>query len=176
MRKKTIILFILIFLFSAGIISFIYFPKSIETALSRIQHPFEVGEILATQQIEENLTAVIYTNKEEKDRLQNALVRKKGIFYDVIETNGSIQIEKPKQLESGEPIAGELVSWYDKSDKCVVMAVAYDEDVSAITYRKQELIQLNANGCRIFWGYGIGEYEMSELFDKSGNRLEHIKE
>ena len=140
-------------------------------------YPFEVGEILASQQIDENLTAVIYTNKEEKSNLQNAIVRKRGIFYDVIETNGSVHIEKPKQLESGQLRTQVLISWYDKSDKYVIMAVAYDEDVSTITYLNQELIQLNVNGYRLFWGYGIGEYdEMLHMFDKNGNCLEQIKE
>ena len=69
-----------------------------------------------------------------------------------------------------------LISWYNKSDKYVVMAVAYDEDVSRITYFNQELMQLNVNGYRLFYGYGIGEYEVYELFDENGNRLEHIKE
>ena len=56
------------------------------------------------------------------------------------------------------------------------MAVGYDEDVSTITYLNQELMQLNVNGYRLFFGYGVGEYEIYELFDKNGNRLEHIKE
>ena len=56
------------------------------------------------------------------------------------------------------------------------MAVAYDEDVSTITYLNQELIQLNVNGYRLFWGYGIGEYDEMDMFDKNGNCLEQIKE
>ena len=71
------------FIFISILLTFIYFPTSIEIALSRIKYPFEVGEVLATQQIGENLTTVIYTNKEEKDKLQNAIVRKKGVFYNV---------------------------------------------------------------------------------------------
>jgi len=155
---------------------FVHRRKSIENALNRIKYPFEVGEILASQQIDENLTAVIYTNKEEKSNLQNAIVRKRGIFYDVIETNGSVHIEKPKQLESGQLRTQVLISWYDKSDKYVIMAVAYDEDVSTITYLNQELIQLNVNGYRLFLGYGIGEYDEMHMFDKNGNCLEQIKE
>ena len=104
------------------------------------------------------------------------VVRKRGIFYDVIETNGSVHIEKPKQLESGQLRTQVLISWYDKSDKYVIMAVAYDEDVSTITYLNQELIQLNVNGYRLFWGYGIGEYDEMHMFDKNGNCLEQIKE
>ena len=96
MKKRAIFLIVLIIIFGVGISFFMYFPKSIENALNRIKYPFEVGEILASQQIDENLTAVIYTNKEEKSNLQNAIVRKRGIFYDVIETNGSVHIEKPK--------------------------------------------------------------------------------
>lgn len=69
-----------------------------------------------------------------------------------------------------------LISWYDKSDKYVVIAVAYDEDVVSIIYPDQELEQLNVNGYRLFYGFGIGEYEVYELLDKNGNRLEHIKE
>ena len=167
MKKRAIFLIVLIIIFGVGISFFMYFPKSIENALNRIKYPFEVGEILASQQIDENLTAVIYTN---------AIVRKRGIFYDVIETNGSVHIEKPKQLESGQLRTQVLISWYDKSDKYVIMAVAYDEDVSTITYLNQELIQLNVNGYRLFWGYGIGEYDEMHMFDKNGNCLEQIKE
>ncbi len=185
MKKRNIIYLVLIIFLGMGIGSFMYFPKNMEAALSRIKPPFEVGEVLATQQIGEDLTAVIYTNTEEKDRLQNAIVRKNGIFYDVIGTNGSIHIEKPKQLESGELRSQALISWYDKSDNYVIMAAAYDEDVSAITYQNQELIRLDVNGYRLFYGYGIGENEVYELLDKNevyelldknGNRLEHIKE
>ena len=176
MKKRANFLIVLIIIFGVGISFFMYFPKSIENALNRIKYPFEVGEILASQQIDENLTAVIYTNKEEKSNLQNAIVRKRGIFYDVIETNGSVHIEKPKQLESGQLRTQVLISWYDKSDKYVIMAVAYDEDVSTITYLNQELIQLNVNGYRLFLGYGIGEYDEMHMFDKNGNCLEQIKE
>lgn len=80
MKKRAIFLIVLIIIFGVGISFFMYFPKSIENALNRIKYPFEVGEILASQQIDENLTAVIYTNKEEKSNLQNAIVRKRGVF------------------------------------------------------------------------------------------------
>jgi len=68
MKKRAIFLIVLIIIFGVGISFFMYFPKSIENALNRIKYPFEVGEILASQQIDENLTAVIYTNKEEKSK------------------------------------------------------------------------------------------------------------
>lgn len=58
----------------------------------------------------------------------------------------------------------------------VVMAVAYDEDVAAITYQNQELTPLDINGYHLFYGTGTGKYEVYELFDQEGNRLEHIKE
>jgi hypothetical protein len=57
-----------------------------------------------------------------------------------------------------------------------VMAVAYDEDVAAITYQNQELTPLDINGYHLFYGTGTGKYEVYELFDQEGNRLEHIKE
>ena len=60
--------------------------------------------------------------------------------------------------------------------KYVVMAVAYDEDVAAITYQNQELTPLDINGYHLFYGTGTGKYEVYELFDQEGNRLEHIKE
>ena len=66
MKKRAIFLIVLIIIFGVGISFFMYFPKSIENALNRIKYPFEVGEILASQQIDENLTAVIYTNLNEK--------------------------------------------------------------------------------------------------------------
>lgn len=176
MKKSKIIIIGLIILIGMTISYFIYVPKSIDTALNRIKYPFEVGEILATQRIEENLTLAIYTNKEKNDELQNALIEKTGIFYKVIEMNGSLIIDEPQKLQSGDLRTQVLVSWYDKSDKYVVMAVAYDEDVYGITYLNQELMQLNINNYRLFYGYGIGEYEEYELFDKDGTRLQHIKE
>lgn len=155
--------------------SFIYFPKSIDTALNRIKYPFEVGEILTSQQIDENLIVVIYTNKII---IMNSrtLSYKKQYFYSVVEMNGSLNIEIPQKLDSGDLRTQVLVSWYDKSDKYVVMAVAYDEDVAAITYQNQELTPLDINGYHLFYGTGTGKYEVYELFDQEGNRLEHIKE
>ena len=178
MKKNNMILTALIVLIGVAISLVMYFPKNIDTALNRIKYPFEAGEVLAAQEIEENLTAVIYTNRQNNTQLQNALIRKMGIFYKVVDMNGSltIEIEKPKMLESGEPRADVLISWYDKSDKYVVMAVAYDEDVESVTYLDQELKGIDINGYRLFYGYGCGEYTVYELLDKDGNRLEHIKE
>ncbi len=51
--------------------------------------------------------------------------------------NGFLNIEIPQKLDSGDLRTQVLVSWYDKSDKYVVMAVAYDEDVAAITYQNE---------------------------------------
>lgn len=173
-KRKLILLGLLIFL-SVVIGSIIYFPKSIDSALNRIKYPFEVGEILITQQIDKNLIVAIYTNKEDSSKLQNAIIQKNGIYYRVVEVNGSLHIEKPQKLDSGGLRTQALISWYNKSDKYVVMAVAYDEDVAAITYH-QELTQLDINGYHLFYGTGIGEYEVYELFDREGNRLEHTKE
>ena len=105
------ILAVLIVLIGTLIGLVMYFPKNIDTALNRIQHPFEAGEILAAQEIEENLTAVLYTNRRNNTQLQNALIRKTGIFYKVVDRNGSLTIEKPKTLESGELRADVLISW-----------------------------------------------------------------
>lgn len=176
MKKGNIILAALIVLAGVLLGLVIYFPKNIDAALRRIQYPFEVGEVLATQQIEEDLTAVIYTNRQDSTQLQNALIRKTGIFYKVVDRNGSLTMEKPRALESGALRADILISWYDRSDKYVVMAVAYDEDVASVTYLDQALQELNINGYRLFYGYGSGAYEVYALFDGNGNRLEHIKE
>lgn len=174
--KNRKLIFIGLFIFLSVVIgSFIYFPKSIDTALNRIKYPFEVGEILTSQQIDENLIVVIYTNKII---IMNSrtLSYKKQYFYSVVEMNGSLNIEIPQKLDSGDLRTQVLVSWYDKSDKYVVMAVAYDEDVAAITYQNQELTPLDINGYHLFYGTGTGKYEVYELFDQEGNRLEHIKE
>jgi len=175
--KNRKVIFIGLFIFLSLVIgSFTYFPKSMDTALNRIKYPFEVGEIVTSQQIDENLIVVIYTNKNNNNELQNAIIQKNSIFYSVVEMNGSLNIEMPKELDRGDLRTAELISWYDKSDKYVVMAVAYDEDVAAITYRNQELAQLNINGYHLFYGNGTGKYEVPELFDKEGRRLERIKE
>ena len=169
--KNRKLIFIGLFIFLSVVIgSFIYFPKSIDTALNRIKYPFEVGEILTSQKIDEN------PNKNNNNELQNAIIQKNSIFYSVVEMNGSLNIEIPQKLDSGDLRTQVLVSWYDKSDKYVVMAVAYDEDVAAITYQNQELTPLDINGYHLFYGTGTGKYEVYELFDQEGNRLEHIKE
>lgn len=43
-------------------------------------------------------------------------------------------------------------------------------------YQNQELTPLDINGYHLFYGTGTGKYEVYELFDQEGNRLEHIKE
>ena len=162
--KNRKLIFIGLFIFLSVVIgSFIYFPKSIDTALNRIKYPFEVGEILTSQQIDENLIVVIYTNKNNNNELQNAIIQKNSIFYSVVEMNGSLNIEIPQKLDSGDL-------------RTQVLAVAYDEDVAAITYQNQELTPLDINGYHLFYGTGTGKYEVYELFDQEGNRLEHIKE
>ena len=134
--KNRKLIFIGLFIFLSVVIgSFIYFPKSIDTALNRIKYPFEVGEILTSQQIDENLIVVIYTNKNNNNELQNAIIQKNSIFYSVVEMNGSLNIEIP-----------------------------------------QKLTPLDINGYHLFYGTGTGKYEVYELFDQEGNRLEHIKE
>lgn len=174
--KKKILLITLVLLICVGLGFFIYLPKNIDTILKRIEYPFEVGEVLKSYQIEENLTCVLYTNKEKHNELQNVLIRKTGIFYKIIEMNGSLTIEKPNTLESGQLRSNLLISWYDKSDKYVVMGVAYDEDVEKINYLNHELMKLDVNGYRLFYGFGRGEYKVYELFDANGSHLEHIKE
>ena len=114
--KNRKLIFIGLFIFLSVVIgSFIYFPKSIDTALNRIKYPFEVGEILTSQQIDENLIVVIYTNKNNNNELQNAIIQKNSIFYSVVEMNGSLNIEIPQKLDSGDLRTQVLVSWYDKS-------------------------------------------------------------
>ena len=96
--KNRKLIFIGLFIFLSVVIgSFIYFPKSIDTALNRIKYPFEVGEILTSQQIDENLIVVIYTNKNNNNELQNAIIQKNSIFYSVVEMNGSLNIEIPQK-------------------------------------------------------------------------------
>ena len=86
--KNRKLIFIGLFIFLSVVIgSFIYFPKSIDTALNRIKYPFEVGEILTSQQIDENLIVVIYTNKNKTlinmKRIMNSrtLSYKKTVFF-----------------------------------------------------------------------------------------------
>lgn len=172
--KKWQMLFAVLLL--ASISFYVYIPKNIHTALKRIDGVFEVGEVLAVQPVEEDMTAVIYTNKERPKELQNALVHKKGTFYDVIELNGSLHMEKAGKLKQGLPRTNMLLSWYDNSDQCIIMVVAYDEDVADIVYRGEKLTSLNIDGYHLFYGFGSGKYEIYELYDKYGNLLENYKE
>ena len=117
MKKRKILFISLLALLGVVIGFIIYFPKSIDSVLNRIKYPFEVGEILTTQQIDENLIVVIYTNKEDSSKLQNAIIQKTGIFYAVVEVNGSLNIEKPQKLDSGDLRTQLLISWYNKRDR-----------------------------------------------------------
>ena len=73
--KNRKLIFIGLFIFLSVVIgSFIYFPKSIDTALNRIKYPFEVGEILTSQQIDENLIVVIYRNISSDCPLLSAVI------------------------------------------------------------------------------------------------------
>ena len=83
--KNRKLIFIGLFIFLSVVIgSFIYFPKSMDTALNRIKYPFEVGEIVTSQQIDENLIVVIYTNKENSSQLQNAIIQKPVFFIALL--------------------------------------------------------------------------------------------
>lgn len=175
MNKKKIISLISSFCIVISVIMFLYLPKSIESVLKRLDYPFEVGEIVSTQQIDKNTSLAIFTNKEKSNELQNAIIRKNGLFYKLIDQNGSLTIEKTKNLESGSFRTQRLISWYDKSDKYVITIISYDEDVESITYQGQKTKRVDFNGYTLFYGYGIGVHEEIKLFDKNGNILENIK-
>ena len=172
--KKTKIIISALLVCAVGY--FLYLPKSIEAVLNRIEFPFEVGEIVAIQEIEENTTVVHYINKKQNQELQNVVIRKQGPFYREVDLNGSLIIEKPKTLELGDIRTQVHISWYDKSEKYVVMSVAYDEDVASVVYRDKELENIEFNGYNLFYGYGIGDYKVYKIYDVAGKELTQIKE
>ncbi|MBE6024036.1 MAG: hypothetical protein E7231_12595 [Cellulosilyticum sp.] len=149
--------------------------KDINTVLRRIDYPFEVGEVVCIEEIEKNTTMVIYTNKRDIHKLQNVIIRKKGLFYNDIYLSGSLKILQPTELKSGSRRTGMLVFWYDKSDKYILMCVSYDKDVKTIKHKDQILISTQFKGYNIFWGLGNGRYEDYKLYDKEENELESIK-
>lgn len=178
MGKRKAVFITLIIVLGVAIGYFIYLPKDINTVIERRKYPFAAGEILAAQQIEAGITSVIYTDRDRQEVLHNAVIKKNGIFYSVIETQGSLNLEMPTELKSGDLRMTLWLSRYDEKDfeKYVVMAAARDEDVAAVSCRGQELLPLNSNGYRLFYGFGTGEQAICEPYDKAGNPLEMYKE
>ena len=87
--------------------------------------------------------------------------------------------EKTTEVTQKEERIDTPISDFNKSQLCeyIIENAEYaTQKLSTITYLNQELIQLNVNGYRLFWGYGIGEYDEMHMFDKNGNCLEQIKE
>ena len=87
--------------------------------------------------------------------------------------------EKTTEVTQKEERIDTPISDFNKSQLCeyIIENAEYaTQKLSTITYLNQELIQLNVNGYRLSWGYGIGEYDEMHMFDKHGNCLEQIKE
>ena len=80
MKKRAIFLIVLIIIFGVGISFFMYFPKSIENALNRIKYPFEVGEILASQQIDEISPLLYIRTKKKKAIFKTPLYESEASF------------------------------------------------------------------------------------------------
>lgn len=175
MQKKKRIRFVIFIFLIAALVCFLLIPKSIHGALHGLRYPFEVGEVIATEEIYKNTTAVLCTNKQDTNYLQNAIIRKYGFFYKVIDKNGSIVLKQLEQLQSGEQRAECLASWYDKGEHYFVMSTAYDKEIDQIQYEGANLTPIFYKGYSIFFGWGTGHAIQYQLYDQNGNELEHIK-
>lgn len=150
-------------------------PTSINDVLERAEDPFAVGEVLTQQVIDDHTTLVLYTNKDNPMELQNMVIRRTGPFYKRIDANGTLQLEKPKELESGDLRSRMLISWYqrDESHKYVAMAVVLDDGVADVAYGSQMLEEVDIDGYRVFLGFGESENVDYHLFDENGDELDH---
>lgn len=170
MKKKRILVTAFLLVLAGLVIWFLYQPKNINTILERLDDPFKMEEIIITTEIEKDTTVTFYANLKKK-QLYNAIIRENSFFYTLVRLAGSVSLEQHSGIEDLK--AGVQISWYDKSDKYVIMAVIYDDEVATIQYRDERLQEVDFSGYRIAFGFGFGDYEEYKLYDKNGNLLDH---
>lgn len=174
MKKKNIMCICLLVLLGVTLSCYLHYPKSIDDALTKMSYDFEIGEIVDTQKIDENLTAVLLTNNA-KNAFQTAIVEKNGIFYRGIGITSSMDLSELNELDNSNLRTQGSISWYDESDNCVVFGVVYDEEVSSIKISNRELDELSVNNYRLFYGVGSGrDSGVYDLFDENGNQLQNL--
>lgn len=150
-------------------------PTSVEKVLERVESPFAVGTVLAQREIDDVTTLVLYQNKENPTELQNMVIRRTGPFYRRMDLNGTLLLEKPQELKTGELRSRLHISWYERngSQKYVAMAVAFDEQVTGVSCCGQPMERIEAEGYQVFLGFGVGDEGVYQLFDANGEELGH---
>ena len=149
-------------------------PRSINDVLEKLDDPFVVGEVLTQLEIDDRTTVVFYTNKNNPEELQNSVIRRIGFFYKPIDNNGTLVLEKPHQLETGDLRSRMHISWYQKgSDKYVAMVVVYDKEVSSVVYGTQPLEKLDVDGLEVYLGFGESKDSEYHLLDADGKEMDH---
>lgn len=176
-QKRLLVSFCSILLTVALVFAIWFFrqPTSIDAVLEDIAPPFSVGDVLTSQEVDDGLTLVLYRNQDDRNALQSALIRKHGPLYRLVRCSGSLELAPVGQPDPGQLRSRMLISWYDRDnpEKCVVLAVAYDEAVEAISYCDTPLERIDFEDYRLFFGAASGKYELYQLYDRDGNELEH---
>ena len=179
LKQRRLLVSVCSVLLTVALVLTIWFfrqPSSIDEVLKDITPPFAVGDVVTRQEVEDDLTLVLYRNQDDERNLQSALIRKRGPFYRLVRCSGSLELEPMGWPEPGELRSQMLISWYDRDalEKCVVLAVALDQQVDRMTYCGTPLEKVEFNGYRVFFGGASSEeYELYQLYDKDGNELGH---
>ena len=141
MDKKKVLTVILIIIAVLLFAVFIFTPKSIESALKRIDEPFKVGEIFTVEDMGDDLYFAIYRNEDNINLLQNAVLKKSCVFYKVIDENGSLNFNPPKDGNDSKLKSTGFISWYDKKhpEKYVIMVAAYDNAIDSVEFCGKKL-------------------------------------
>ena len=154
-------------------------PTSVGEVLEREKHPlFAAGEILVQEAVDDHRTFVIYRNRQEPDHLLQVVIGRKGPFYESEGAVGYLTLEAPRTLEEGE--LRSRMQWTALTKKPPqtygTTVVVYDEVVDRVECHGEPLQELEVDGCRVFWGVGLGDEYDYQLLDADGRELSHYYE
>ena len=155
------------------------FSLSLEKAIQRLPEPFEVGDVLLTEEIEAGTFFVCSTNKNNPTLLQSAIIEKKGPLYRNRKLSGYLLLETPEALEPGDLRISLHTSFYTRQNpqKYIIMGVIRDDSVQTVVYQGQILKEMDYHGVRLCYGSGsvdtnLGNSGQYALYDANGNPLE----
>lgn len=154
-------------------------PLSVEEVLAQEKHPlFAAGKILVQEPVDDHRTFVIYRNQQEPDHLLQVVIGRKGPFYESEGAVGYLEMEEPHALEEGE--LRSRMQWTALTKKPPqtygATVVVYDEAVERVECHGEPLQELEVDGCRVFWGVGLGDEYDYQLLDAQGRELSHYAE
>lgn len=182
--KKRMILGVLL---SSLVLWFLWQHRSVDVMLKTLSEDYEVGEVIYSEQIEEDVTCVLYIGKSNPKKLFNVLIHRVGCIYYILDVHGPLELIKPTWREKKTSKQLMQVSDYNKTHKkyegqeyldnpYVVMAVAIDEAVDKIVFNGRVLTPIKTEEYSVFFGAGDKLEGGCELYDKEGNRLMELRE